>query len=215
MSPRTKPVKATRRYDASGRREQARQARERIVRTAEHHFLRDGYVATSVAAIAAASEVSVDTIYKGFGGKPGLIHAIFDRALEGEGTIPAEQRSDRLQAEETDPRKIIAGWGSFVAEISPRGSPILLLVRDAATTDPELRTLLDEVDAARLRRMRVNAKRLHDAGHLRAGISVSNAADVLWTYSSAELYDLLVIRRRMPVRRFGEFVAAAMIAALL
>jgi hypothetical protein len=63
--------------------------------------------------------------------------------------------------------------------------------------------------------MRVNAKRLHDAGHLRPGITVAEAADVLWTYSSAEIYDLLVLRRHMTVRRFGEFAAGAMIAALL
>jgi AcrR family transcriptional regulator len=210
----TKRVK-TKRYDATGRREQARQTRERIVRTAEQHFLRSGYVATSVAAVAAAADVSVDTIYKSFGGKPGLIRAIFERALEGELSVPAEQRSDRLQGEETDPRKIIAGWGSFVAELSPRGSPILLLVREAAGTHPELLALLDDIDAARLRRMTLNARRLHDAGHLRTGISVADAADVLWTYSSAELYDLLVVRRHMPARRFGEFVADAMIAALL
>lgn len=215
MSRPTKPVKTARRYDATGRREQARRTRERIVRTAEQHFLRDGYVATSVAAIAAAADVSVDTIYKSFGGKPGLIRAIFERALEGEQPVRAEERSERLQAVESDPRRIIAGWGAFVAEISPRGSPILLLVREAAGTHPELRPLLADIDAARLRRMRANAKRLHDAGHLRPGITVAAAADILWTYSSAELYDLLVVRRHMPVRRFGEFVADAMIAALL
>ena len=215
MNRKATAVKRARKYDASGRRERARQTRERIVLTAERHFLRDGYAATSIAAIAAASGVSVDTIYKSFGGKPGLIRAIFDRALEGEGTVPAEQRSDRLQAEETDPRKIIAGWGTFVTEIAPRGSPILLLIRNAATTYPELQALLDDVDAARLRRMTLNARRLHQAGQLRPGITVRAAADVLWTYSSAELYELLVLRRRMPLRRYGEFVAEAMIAALL
>jgi AcrR family transcriptional regulator len=215
MSRPSEPVKTTRRYDATRRREQARQTRERIVRTAEQHFLRDGYVATSVAAIAAAAKVSVDTIYKSFGGKPGLILAIVERGLVGDQPIPAEQRSDRLAAEETDPRKIIAGWGALLAEVSPRVSPIMLLVREAAWTHPELRTLLADVDASRLRRMRVNAKRLHDAGHLRPGITVAEAADVLWTYSSAEIYDLLVLRRHMTVRRFGEFAAGAMIAALL
>jgi AcrR family transcriptional regulator len=206
---------ATRPYDATRRQEQARQARERIVRAAEAQFLVDGYSGTSVAAIAEAADVSVDTIYKGFGGKPGLIRAIFERALEGAGPVPAEQRSDRLQTLETDPRKIVAGWGRFVTEISPRGSPILLLVRDAAATNPELRELLDEIDAARLRRMTVNARRMHRAGHLRPGVTVRAAADIMWTYSSAELYELLVIRRGMSVRRYGRFVADAMASALL
>jgi len=215
MTPSTKRVKGSRPYDSTRRREQARQTRERIVKTAEKQFLDGGYAATSVAAIAAEADVSVDSIYKTFGGKPGLIRAIFQRALEGVGPVPAEIRSDRLQLEEPDPRKIIAGWGRFVTEVSPRGSPIVLLIRSAAATDPELLALLEEIDASRLRRMTTNARRLHRAGHLRPGMSVRAAADVLWTYSSPELYDLLVLRRGMSLPRFGRFVADAMAAALL
>lgn len=215
MNPSAKPVKTARRYDSTRRQEQARRTRERIVRAAEAQFLEGGYSATSVAAIAAAAEVSVDSIYKAYGGKPGLIRAIFERALEGEGPVPAERRSDRLQAEESDPRKIIEGWGRFVTEIAPRGSPIVLLIRSAAATDPELVALLEEIDASRIRRMTTNARRLHRAGHLRPGLTVRAAADVLWTYSSPELYDLLVLRRGMSLPRYGRFVADAMAAALL
>jgi hypothetical protein len=60
-----------------------------------------------------------------------------------------------------------------------------------------------------------NARRLHDAGHLRPGVTLAHAADVLWTYSSPELYELLVIRRGMPLRQYGHFIASAMINALL
>lgn len=208
-------VKAARSYDSTRRQERARQSRERVVGVAARLFLAHGYAATSVAVIAEGSGVSVDTIYKTFGGKPGMVRAIVAWALKGEGPIPAELRSDLLQAEEPDPRKIIAGWGRFVTEIAPRASPILLLARSAAGTDPELVPLLEEIDASRLRRMRANARRLHRAGHLRPGITAAAAADVLWTYSSAELYDLLVQRRGMPLNRYGEFVTDAIIAALL
>ena len=63
--------------------------------------------------------------------------------------------------------------------------------------------------------MTENATRLKAAGHLRSGLTVAEAADTLWTYSAPELYELLVIRRGMPLERFGDFVADAMIAALL
>jgi AcrR family transcriptional regulator len=215
MVPRTRNVKPRRSYDSSRRQEGARQNRARIIDLAEHHFLRDGYTTTTVATIARAAGVSADTIYKSFGGKPGLIRAIRDRALEGEGSVPAEQRSDEIQAHETDPRKIINAWGAFVAEIAPRVSPILLLIRDAATTDPEVQALRDELDTARLERMTQNARRLHDAGHLRPNLTVAGAADVLWTYSSPELYELLVLTRGWAPNRYGQFVADAMINALL
>jgi len=182
---------------------------------AERRFLRDGYGPTTVAAIAEDAGVSVDTIFKSFGGKPGIVRGIRERALLGEGPVPAEQRSDDLQARESDPRQIIQGWGAFTTELMPRAAPILLLLRDAAGTDPEIQTLLDDMDAERLRRMTQNARRLHRAGHLRGGISATQAADVLWTYSSPELYELLVLRRGMPVAAYGRFVANAMTAALL
>jgi hypothetical protein len=37
----------------------------------------------------------------------------------------------------------------------------------------------------------------------------------MWTYSSPELYELLVLNRRWPAGRYGAFIADAMIAALL
>lgn len=208
-------VKAKRVYDASRRRELARQNRAKIVDRAERRFLRDGYATTTVAAIAADADVSADTIYKSFGGKPGLVRAIRTRALQGERPVPAERRSDELHADETDPGAIIKAWGALTADIAPRVSPILLLIRDAAATDPEVGTLLKEMDADRLRRMTQNARRLFDAGHLRPGIELAQAADVLWTYSAPELYELLVLRRGWTPQRYGSFIAAAMIGALL
>jgi len=208
-------VKSRRPYDSSRRLEGARRNRDRILDASERRFLRDGYGLTTIAAIAADAGVSPDTIYKTFGGKPGIVRAIRNRALEGEGPVPAEQRSDALHERETDPRKIIEAWGVLTAEVMPRVAPILLLIRAAAATDPEVLELLAEMDKDRLRRMTLNARRLHAAGHLRAGITVAQAADVLWTYSAPELYELLVIRRRWPAKRYGRFVADAMIDALL
>jgi AcrR family transcriptional regulator len=208
-------VKQKRSYDASRRQDQARRNRDTVIGAAERRFLRDGYGVTTIAAIAADAGVSADTIYKSFGGKPGLVRAIRTRALEGEGAVPAERRSDELQAREPDARKIIAAWGTLATEVAPRAAPILLLIRAAAATDPEVLVLLEEMDADRLRRMTENARRLRDAGHLRDGITLAQAADVLWTYSSPELYELLVLRRGWSPKRYGRFVADAMIHALL
>jgi AcrR family transcriptional regulator len=208
-------VKRKRGYDARRRQQAAAATRHRVTQAAEQRFLRDGYGATTIAAVAADARVSVDTIYKSFGGKPGLVRAISKRALEGAGPVPAERRSDQLQELEPDPRKIIEGWGAFTAEISPRAAPILLLIRSAAATDADARSLQDEIDADRLHRMTSNARRLRKHGHLRAGLSAAQAADVMWTCSSPELYELLVLRRGWPAARYGRFVADAMIAALI
>lgn len=209
------PVKRKRAYDATRRRERARQTRDRILDVAERRFLRDGYGSTTIVAIAGDAGVSVDTIFKAFRGKPGLVRAIRERALRGRGPVPAEQRSDDLQTRERDARRIIRAWADLVTEVAPSVSPILLLVRDAARDDPELQSLLEEMDGDRLRRMTDNARRLIGTGQIRPGITVADAANILWTYSSPELYELLVLRRRMPLEKYGTFVGDAMAGGLL
>lgn len=215
MAAADRTVKGHRGYDSTRRREQAALRHAKIIDAAEQRFLVDGYAKTTVAAVAEQAEVSVDTIHKTFGGKAGLVQAIYQRALHGVGPIPAEQRSELLQAQEADPRKIIEGWGRFVTEIAPRGTPVVTLIRAASGTDPELRSLLRQIDDERLERMTQNAERLHRAGHLRPGLTIPAAADILWTYSSPELYELLVLRRHMKIEDYGKFVSEAMTAALL
>ena len=46
-------------------------------------------------------------------------------------------------------------------------------------------------------------------------MSVTEARDVLWTYNSAELFQLLVIERGWSPKRYGRWVADASTAALL
>ena len=209
------PVNTRRRYDSSGRRERARQTRDQITGIAKEMFLADGYADTTVAAIAAAAHVSVETIYKGFGGKPGLVRAIIEKGLAGEGPVPAEQRSDHIRDTEPDPRKILAAAGAFTAEIAPRVAPIFLLARDAAVGDPEIAATLEEISAARLERMTVNAHGLATAGHLRPGITVGQAADIMWAINSPELFELLVLHRGWTYERYGQLIAQVLTSTLL
>jgi AcrR family transcriptional regulator len=209
------PVKPTRRYDSSRRRRQALRTREAILDAARQLFLSGGYAGTTITSIAEAADVSVETIYKGFGGKPGLVRAIAEKGLEGAGPIPAEQRSDEMRTLERNPYRVMERWGTFVTEVAPLTAPIVLLMQTAAATDPEMVAMLEELDRARLARMEHNARRLFERGDFREGITLEHARDVLWAYSSPELYGLLVIRQRWPLERYGQFVAEGMTAALL
>ena len=215
MDPIQHDVNPKRRYDSVRRREQARQTREAILDVARRRFVDDGFARTTIVAIASEARVSVDTIYKSFGGKPGLVSAICQQALAGEGPVPAEVRSDAMQAAESDPREIIRGWAALTTEVAPRVAPILLLVRAAATADPEMARLQAQLGAQRLERMAHNARNLADTATLHEGVTVKRAAEIMWTYSSPELYELLILTRGWPLEQYGTFIAEAMIAALL
>lgn len=206
---------ARRRYDSSGRRAQARRNHEAILDAAERQFLDAGYGATTITAIATEAGVSVETIYKAFGGKPGLVRAIYERGLGGRGQIPAFERSDSMRASETDPRTIMRKWGVLTGEVAAQIMPIRLLIRVAAATEPEIAALLKAGDDERLKRARHHAEFLAERGYLRDGITTEKATDVLYTCTSVELYDVLVLQRGWPLPEFAQFVADFMIAALL
>jgi hypothetical protein len=67
----------------------------------------------------------------------------------------------------------------------------------------------------RLTGMTEFARHLYQGGHLRHGVSLEEARDVLWTYNSVELFDLLVLQRGWDPDKYGRWIAEAMIAALL
>jgi AcrR family transcriptional regulator len=208
-------VKRKRRYDSSGRQAQARRNRETILDAAQRQFLEGGYAATTIAAIAAEAGVSVETIYKAFGGKPGLVRAIYDRGLTGREPVPAFQRADAMRERETDPTTIMRNWGVLTSEVSSVVSPILLLVRSAAATDPDMAALLKASNDTREQRARHHARFLQQRGYLREGVSLAQATDILWTCTAPELYDLLVLQRGWSLPQYARFLADYMIAALL
>lgn len=208
-------VKSKRRYDSTGRQAQAQRNRQAILDTAQRQFLDGGYGATTITAIAREAGVSVETVYKAFGGKAGVVHALYERGLTGLGPVPAYERSDEMRAHETDPVTIMRKWGLLTAEVASVVTPIRLLMRSAAATDPEMAALLEESDDERLTRMRHHARFLGERGYLRDGVTLGEATDILWTCSSVELYELLVLKRGWSLRRFAEYVTTFMIATLL
>src|SRR6478752_8819506 len=99
-------VKATRRYDSTRRREQAAATRREILEAAQRLFERDGYAATTMAAIAAEAGVSLKTVYLAFETKSGLLRALWHLLLRGERdeVVVDEQAWYREVLGEPDPR---------------------------------------------------------------------------------------------------------------
>ena len=214
MTPKPTTVK-TRRYDATGRRNRARQTQARILAVAQERFLQDGYAATTIATVAAAAGVSAETIYKTFGGKPGLIRAIQQSGLAGAGPVPAPDRSDEMSAQDLPPVTILRRWATLTAEVMPRVAPITLLVRAAAATDPDMGQLLAEINAERRQRMHHNASRLADHGSLRSEIGLERVRDVMFTYTAPEIYEILVIHQHWSTDDYADFIYRGLVAELL
>ena len=65
-------------HEPDGRRQRSLRTRARIVDAAARLFVDDGYVATTIEAVADAAGVAVQTVYYVFGTKRNLLAAVLD-----------------------------------------------------------------------------------------------------------------------------------------
>ena len=71
------------------------------------------------------------------------------------------------------------------------------------------------INTQRLGRMHHNAERLSDRGHLRHGLTIDHARDVMYAYTAAELYELLVSQQRWTLDLYADFIFRGLAAELL
>ena len=202
-------------YDASGRRRRAQETRRRILDVARQLFVESGFAATTMAEIASAADVSVETVYAGFGTKSNLLKVVWDVTIAGDDEpVPIMERPAlRAVRAEPDPERALRRYAAFVAETAPRTFPVMSVVLLAAASDGSIAELAEELAGQRLTGMAAFAHQLAESGRL--AISEADARDLLWTLNSAQVYDLLVVQRGWPLRRFEEFLGDTWTQTLL
>ena len=195
-------------YDNAGRETQSGETRQRIVDAARGLIVERGYRATTIAAVASTAGVHVDTVYELVGRKPVLLRELIEQALSGtDGAVGAEEREyvKEIRAE-SDPARKLAIYARAVRQIQGRMAPLLLALRDAAATEPEARQVWSEISDRRAANMRKLVQDLEAAGGLRSGLSIDEAADVIWATNSSELYVLLTVERGWPPDRYERWL---------
>lgn len=211
-------VKGDRRmYDNSAREAQSASTRDRILDVARLHFVSNGYRATTVAAIARAAQVHVDTVYQLVGRKPELLRELLERAISGtDRAIDPEQREYvKAMRAEPDPARKLHIYAAAIRAIHQRQAPLLLALRDAAATEPEAATVWDQISRRRAENMRRLVSDLGPAGTLRTGLSRSDAADTVWAITSAELYVMLTSEREWSQARYERWLSTSLVQLLL
>lgn len=214
MSPR---VKRSRAYDSPRRREAAAATRRAILDAAQRLFERDGYAATSVAAIAAEAGVSAKTVYLGFESKGGLVRAAWNRALRGErdDAPVAEQAWFREVVEEPDPERRLRLNARNSRAVKERAGALLEVLREAAGADPEIDVLWQRIQREFHANQRSIAELLARDGALRGALDVEAAADIMWTLNHPSVWRLLVADRGWAPARYEEWLGDATCAQLL
>ena len=210
-------VKSTRGYHSPRRVEQAAATRQHILRTAQRVFEADGYASTSVAAVAAAADVSSKTLYLAFSTKSGLLRALWDLALGGEDDQQPVTARDwyREMADEQDPERRLRLNARNSRVVKERAGGMLRVISDAAQVDPDARDLWHLIQAEYHDNQATVVRMLHDQGALRSGLDVDRAADILWTLNHPDLWRLLVTDRGWTSEAYETWIADAACAQLL
>ena len=205
-----RPVKR-RPYNSTRRRAAAQHTRRAILDVAAKLFIEHGYVATTMAAIADAAGVALDTVYASVGPKPALFRLLIETAISGtDEPVPALERDEvRIVRAERDPNRKLELYAGVVRRVQGRLAPLFRVLQAAAASDPGLRALWREISERRASNMRLLAQELVERGGLRPEISIEEAADVIWATSSSELYALLVLERAWDPERFEHWLAAS------
>jgi len=197
-----------------GRQERGLATRERILRAATALFVRDGYLVTTMAAIAAEAGVAVQSLYLRFGSKLAILKAALDVAIVGDlEPVPLLQREwVRRLAETEDGPEAVRLFVGEVTRILGRTYPIYAVVQAASAGDAG--ELLAENKRQRAAGNRVNAEQLSRKPGFARGLTVETAADLIYGLASEDHYGLLVVDRGWSPEEWERWCAEILVGIL-
>lgn len=204
-------------YDMAHRSRLAAETRRRIVEAAGRLFLRDGYAATSMNAIAAEAGVAVQTVYATLKTKRDVLEAVIRLNVRGEDNdvpLVAGARWRQMEAE-IDARSKLAMFARIHREICDREAGLFVVLQTAAAIDPEIAPLLRDKERFRYEDQTRVARSLQRHGQLRTGLSVRTASDSIWALASERVYLALVQDRDWNTANYETWLTDQLAAALL
>jgi AcrR family transcriptional regulator len=204
-----------RRYDSPRRAEQARATERTVLRAAHDLFVAQGYGRTTIADIARAAGVSVETVYARFGNKATLLRRAWDITIGGddEEVVFHERPEVRAIRAEPDLAERLRLHARFSTATARRIAPFTLAVKSAAGTDPRAAEMLVEMDRQRLAGMTVMAAEAAATGQL--AVTEQECRDYMWAMSDGMLWHQLVIGRGWTDEQYADWVARMWIAVLV
>src|SRR4051794_11331249 len=207
----------TRSYNSPRRREQAAATRREILEAAQRLFERQGYAATTMAAIAAEAGVASKTVYIAFETKSGLLRALWHLLLRGdEADVPMPQRDwYRELLEEPDADKQVRAHAGMSRTVKRRAAALMKVIRDAAAADPDVAKLWERIQSDFYGIQRGVVESLHEKRALRRGIGVDRATDVMWTLNHPDVWHLLVGERGWTAEEYEGWFVESVRAQLL
>jgi AcrR family transcriptional regulator len=210
------------------RAERTLATRQRMVKAAYDHFCRDGYLGTTISAVAKDAGVAVPTVYYTFGTKAALLDEALGAAIVGF-DLWREPPSGPVDIAELLPWH--TWWAKFQAaptsadaldifishgvDILRRVGPLVAAMH-GAVGDPEAAQVVRIGEERRVDSYREVIRFLaRKPGGLRRRVSAATATDIVVALFSAELYQALAVGRGWSHRRCIAFFHDVLTTQLL
>ena len=194
------------------RRERSRATHWRIVEAAHRLFSTQGYAATTMAQVAEAAGVAVQTVYFVFHTKPALLERAIDFAVMGrdDPRPPDEQQWYRDMTDAPEIAEAVRHLVTGVGAIMPSVIPLNLAAR--ASDDPELAQCHGGMRGMARRRLPGHPQHPVAAkAPLREGLDPERATHLLLLYVGEDVYHFLVGTYRWPHEDWVDWTVAAVL----
>ncbi|TFC25340.1 TetR family transcriptional regulator [Cryobacterium sp. MDB1-18-2] len=203
----------------SRRSAQSEATRTVILDAAERLMLERGYIAASIAAIAAEAGVAVQTIYNSVGLKADVLAAVLERGA----TEPSGSGESALQDPVASPREasgprsatdIIRLLVDWCVETNVRTAALRRVVAQAAGVEADVARLELRQSARLLHNFSETATALRDRHALRSGLSDHEAAAAIWALAHPQVYRSLVLDLDWSLGAYREWLGNTLRATL-
>jgi AcrR family transcriptional regulator len=201
-----------------GRRQRkALATRRRVLDAAEVLFIRDGYAATTITAIAESADVAVQTVYAVFGTKRAILTQLLElRTVGDDEQTPLRERAEwQAMEHEADPRGQLRRLATIATRIGERIGALSEVMAAAAASEPDIAAIYQQRQHARYQDQGRVARTLARSGALRAGLSEAHATDIMWTLANPRTHHTLVGQRRWRSEEYERWLAHLLACALL
>ncbi|WP_161962324.1 TetR/AcrR family transcriptional regulator [Nocardioides speluncae] len=196
---------AKRRYHSPLRERKAAATKAAICDAAARLFVQDGYLLTSMRAVAAEAGVGERTVYAAFPTKRDLfVHCLWVATRVDD--VDAATQLLRRTSDADEPTEVLAAAVDFGYDLMDRAGALIYAIVEAAASDPDLAALHVTGRDRMLESLREVTKRLDELDALADGVSPQEAADILYVLMSSHVRHLLVEHRGWTTDRYREFL---------
>jgi AcrR family transcriptional regulator len=202
-------------YRSTRRAEQARETRLRIIRAAHDLFISEGYGRTTMAQVARAAGVALETVYAVYRNKPALLRQVWYATFRGdeEDVRLLDRPEIRAVLAEPDLATRLRAHTVVLTPVFRRMTPLFRALQGAATSEPAAAAMLAEFDERRLDAAGRYARAAAATGQLAVG--EEECRDLLAATLDGALWHRLVDERGWSDDRFARMLGTMWVAALV